>query len=340
MKAIVYTKYGPPDVLQLKEVEKPTPKDNEVLVKVYATTVTSGDVKARSSVFTPVPWLLGRIMTGLTKPKKPILGMELAGEIELVGKDVKLFRKGDQVFGTTTGLDFGSYAEYICMPEESLSKNTMLGNNVVAIKPANMTHGEAAAVPVGGLTALAFLRDMANIQSGQKVLINGASGSVGTFAVQLAKYFGAEVTGVCSTANLELVKSLGADKVIDYTKEDFTQTGETYDVIFDAVSKSSFSRCKNSLKQRGIYLATAPTLAIILQMLWTSMVGRKKVMFGGAEEKTEDLIFLKELIEEGKMKSVIDRRYPLEQTAEAHRYVEKGHKKGNVVIILEHNSKT
>jgi NADPH:quinone reductase-like Zn-dependent oxidoreductase len=340
MKAIVYTKYGPPDVLQLKEVEKPIPKDNELLVKVYATTVTSGDVKARSSIYAPVPWLLGRAMTGLTKPKRPILGMELAGEIESVGKDVKRFRKGDQVFGTTTGLGFGSYTEYICMPEEPLPKKTMLGNNVVAMKPANMTYGEAAAVPVGGLTALAFLRDMANIQSGQEVLINGASGSVGTFAVQLAKYFGAEVTGVCSTANVELVKSLGADKVIDYTKEDFTQAGETYDIILDAVSKSSFSRCKSSLKQRGIYLATAPTLAFILQMLWTSMVGRKKARFGGAEEKAEDLIFLKELVEAGKIRSVIDRCYPLEQTAEAHRYVEQGHKKGNVVITVKHSGKT
>jgi NADPH:quinone reductase-like Zn-dependent oxidoreductase len=307
MKAIVYEKYGLPEVLQLKEVEKPTPKDNEVLIKIYATTVTTGDCNARGFVFIP-PGLgpLARLMIGLRKPKKNILGTELAGEIEAVGKDVRLFREGDQVFGID-GNGLGAYAEYKCMPEEG----------ALAIKPANMTHEEAAAVPGGALTALFFLKDKGNIQSGQKVLINGASGSVGTAAVQLAKPFGAEVTGVCSTTNLEMVRSLGANKVVDYTQEDFTTSGETYDIILDTVvGKTSFSRCRNSLKQKGLYLAVAGGLQELIQMLWTSVIGSKKVIFGGgiACERKENLLFIKELIEAGKIKSVIDRSYPLEQT--------------------------
>jgi NADPH:quinone reductase-like Zn-dependent oxidoreductase len=324
MKAIVYTEYGPPEVLQLKEVAKPVPKDNEALIKIHATTVTYGDSQARKA-----DTLIQRVLFGLTRPRNNILGTDLAGDIEAVGKDVKLFREGDHVYGSSD-MGFGCYAEYKCLPE----------NGLLAIKPTNMTYEEAAAIPFGGLTALRFMRK-ANIQSGQEVLIYGASGSVGTAAVQLAKYFGAEVTGVCSTANLELVKSLGATKVIDYTKEDYAKTGQTYDVVFDAVSKSSFSRCKGSLKQRGIYLATVPTLAIMFQAPWTSIIGSRKVIFGPspATDSAEDLIFLKELIEAGKIKSAIDRRYPFEQIAEAHRYVDMGHKKGNVIITVV-NTKT
>jgi len=320
MKAIVYTEYGPPDVLQLKEVAKPTPNDNEVLIKVYATTVTTADGMMRRGES-----LVSRIILGLRKPRRKfrIPGLELAGEIEETGKDVKRFRKGEQVYGFT-GFGPGAYAEYKCMSEEGS----------LVIKPTNMTYEEAAAVVDGASTALFFLKDKADIQSGEKVLINGASGSVGSFAVQLAKYFGAEVTGVCSTANLELVKSLGADKVIDYTKEDFTRNYEAYDIIFDTVGKSSFSRCKGSLKKNGRYVVTVMGLVPLVQTLWTRMIGSKKVIFTMSVEKTEALVFIKELIEAGKLIPVIDRHYPLEQIAEAHRYVENGHKKGNVVITV------
>jgi NADPH:quinone reductase-like Zn-dependent oxidoreductase len=325
MKAVVCTKYGPPEVLQLKEVEKPVPKDNEVLIRVYAATVGLSDLMTRKGA----PFLT-RFFTGLVRPKNPILGAEFAGEIEAVGNDVKLFKKGDQVFGADlSGL--GAYAEYKSLPEDG----------VLAIKPANVTWAEAAPV-CGALAAWNFLTDQATIQRGQKVLINGASGSIGTTAVQIARYFGAEVTGVCSTTNLELVKSLGADQVIDYTQEDFTKSGQTWDVIFDAENKSSFSQCKGSLTQKGVYLKTFPGLTILLQMLWTSKIGSKKAKISatGLRPVPERLIFLNELvelIEAGKIKSVIDRCYPLEQTAEAHRYVEKGHKKGNVVITVGHN---
>jgi NADPH:quinone reductase-like Zn-dependent oxidoreductase len=328
MKAIVCTKYGPPDVLQLKEVEKPTPKDNEILVRIYATTVFAGDCEMRGLKFPILLRLLMRIGFGIRGPRKKILGQELAGEIEAVGKDVKRFKKGDQVFGTP-GFGLGANAEYKCLPEDGL----------VAIKPANMTYEEAAAVPVGGLEALHYLRK-GNIQSGQKVLINGAGGSIGTYAVQLAKYFGAEVTGVDSTGKLDMLRSIGADQVIDYTQEDFTKSGETYDVIFDVVGKSSFSHSERSLKGKGIYLSANPGVSQMLRGPRTSKIGSKKAIFGGTIYRTEDLVFLKDLIEAGNIKSVIDRRYPLEQTAEAHRYVETGHKKGHVVITVEHNNKT
>jgi|SRR5271157_2818266 len=324
MKAIIWTKYGSPDGLQLEEVAEPTPKDHEVLIRVHATTVTTGDCEMRGLKF-PIAFRLPlRIYNGFRKPKRiTILGQELAGEIESVGKDVKLFKKGDQVFGAT-GLGFGAYAEYKCLPEDG----------VLVIKPANSTYEEAAAVPTGGLEALHFLKK-GNIQSGQKVLIIGAGGSIGTFALQLARNFGAEVTGVDRAGKLDLLRSLGADQVIDYTQEDFTRSTKTYDVIFDVMGKSSFSGSVRSLKQNGRYLLGNPGLSQMLRGRWTSMRSSKKVITGAAIQKTEDLLFLKELIEAGEINSVIDRRYPLEQMAEAHRYVDTGEKKGNVVITVE-----
>ena len=329
MKAIVYERYGSPDVLELKEVEKPTPQDDEVLIRTYAATVIAGDCELRSFKFPIWIWLPLRIYIGLIRPTRVnILGQELAGEIESVGKDVKLFKKGDQIFAATE-IGCGAYAEYKCMREEK----------TLAIKPANMTYEEAAAVPTGGLNALHYLRK-ANIQNGDKVLIIGACGNMGTFAVQLAKTFGAEVTGVDSTEKLDTLRSIGADHVIDYTQEDFTKNGETYDVIFNVLGKSSISRILRSLKQNGRYLLVNPRLLSMVQGLWTSMISSKKVIFEFADYKTEDLIFLKGLIEAGKIKSVIDICYPLEQMAEAHTYVDSGHRKGNVVITVDHNNKT
>jgi NADPH:quinone reductase-like Zn-dependent oxidoreductase len=333
MKAIVWTEYGPPAVLQLKEVEKPTPKEDEVLIRIYATTVTAGDCEQRSLKL-PIWYRLPmRAYVGLIRPERiTILGMELAGEIESVGKDVTLFREGDQVFAATGFVGMGACAEYICMPEEP-------EEGALTIKPANMTYEEAAPVPVGGLEALGFLRQ-GNIQGGEKVLINGAGGTIGPYAVQLAKYFGAEVTGVDSTGKLDMLRSIGADQVIDYTQEDFTKSDQTYDFILDVVGKGSYSGCIRSLKQNGSYLIADPGPLQRVRGRWTSRTSSKKVIFGAAYPKTEDLITLKELIEAGKIKTVIDRCYPLEQTAEAHRYVDKGHKKGNVVIIVEHKNKT
>ncbi|MBK5114786.1 MAG: NAD(P)-dependent alcohol dehydrogenase [Candidatus Heimdallarchaeota archaeon] len=331
MKAIVFEKYGPPEVLQLKEIDKPTPKDKELLIKVYATAVNFGDIytrdfrkiTARKSLMPSVLWFFSKMMLGFRKPKIKILGSEFAGEIESVGKDVKLFKKGDQVFGYL-GMSMGTNAEYLCMPEKG----------TVAIKPTNMTHEEAATVSGNSMTALNILGKV-NIQSGQKVLINGASGGIGSIALQLAKNSGAEVTGVCGTPRLEYIKALGADKVIDYTKEDFTENGETYDLIFDVLGKSSFSRCKKSLNKNGIYLLANFKLPQLLQNLRTSIIGRKKVKC--VLNITENIGVIKELIEAGKIITVIDKRFPLEQAADAHSYIEKGLKKGSVVLTIDHN---
>jgi NADPH:quinone reductase-like Zn-dependent oxidoreductase len=325
MKAVVYTEYGSADVLKLKEVPKPTPRENEVLIKVHAATVTTGDVNMRGFTFVPPGFgFLPRLMFGLRGPKKNILGVEVAGVIESTGRNVSRFKPGDQVYGINSS-DVGAYAEYVCWPEK----------RALAIKPSTLTYEQAAAVPFGAGTALYFLRDLAKVQLGQKVLVNGASGGVGVYAVQLAKYYGAEVTGVCSAVNIDLVRSLGADKVIDYTKEDFRKDAEKYDIIFDAVvGKTSFSMCENSLKPKGLYLAVAGGLREMGQMIWTSMRGGRKVLAGSPAERREDLMFIKELVDAGKIKPVIDRCYSLEQTADAHRYVDTGRKRGSVVITV------
>jgi NADPH:quinone reductase-like Zn-dependent oxidoreductase len=332
MKAVVTTKYGPPEVLELREVEKPAPKEDEVLVKIYATTVTAGDCEMRNLKLPLLYQLMLRLGFGFTKPRNKIPGTELAGEIETVGKDVTQFKEGDQVFGAA-GMGFGTNAEYITLPAEP---GEMEGG--VAIKPTNMTFEEAATVPFGGRDALHFLR-LGNIQSGQRILINGAGGSIGTFAIQLAKYYGAEVTAVDSTPKLDMLRSIGADHVVDYTQEDFTETGEVYDVIFDVIGKVSFSRSEKSIKQNGIYLLANP-VSQMFQALWTRMTSSHNVIMQTASGTIADLIFLRELIEDGKIKTVIDRTFPLEQIVEAHRYVEKGGKLGNVVITMEHNNKT
>ncbi len=326
MKAVICTKYGSPDVLQISEVEKPTPKDDEVLIRVRATTVARGDCELRRFEFPLILQLPARAGFGFRGPRRKILGQELAGEIESVGRSVKLFKKGDRVFAFT-GFHLGAYAEYNCLPERGL----------IAVMPANTTYEEAAAVPVGGLHALHFL-ERANIRSGQKVVVVGAGGSIGTFAVQIAKRsFGAEVTGVDSGGKLDLVLSLGADHVVDYAKEDFTKSGQTYDVIFDAVGKSSFSGCIKSLKENGLYLLGSPGMSQWVRGRWTSGTSSRKVIAGMTTYRTKDLVSLKELIEAGKMRPVIDRSYPLEQIAEAHRYVDTGQKTGNVVITVVQN---
>lgn len=320
MKAIICTKYGPPEMLQFQDVAKPTPKDDEVLVKIQAAVVTPSDCAFRKAD----PFII-RLMYGLMQPKFSIPGVEFAGQIEALGKAVTQFKQGDPVYGISPDR-FGAHAEYMCLP----------ANKPCAIKPTNASFAETVAICDGALTALIFLRDVAKLQHGQKILINGASGAVGVYTVQLAKYYGAHVTGVCSTANMALVTSLGADQVIDYTQTDFTKAEQSYDVIFDAVGKSSFAQCKAALTPTGMYLSTVPSLTILLQMLWTAKIGSKKAKFvaSGLMQNKDNLNFITQLIEAGVLKAVIDRRYPLAQVSEAHRYVETGRKKGNVVIMI------
>lgn len=323
MRAIVYTRYGPPDVLQVEEVPTPAPGDGQLLIRTRATTVTSGDWRVRSLTMPAGFGLLGRLALGVSGPRQRILGTEASGEVEAVGKGVGSFRVGDRVFAFR-GARMGCHAEYVCMPEDG----------AVALKPANLTYDEAAALSFGGTTALGFFR-RGGLREGERVLVNGASGGVGTAAVQLARHFGATVTGVCSTANVELVRSLGAEHVIDYTQEDFTRNGATYDVIVDTAGTAPFSRSRGSLTERGRLLAVLGGLPDLLRVPWVSMTSRRKVVAGPVAGRPEDLRLLAELAEAGAYRPVIDRRFPFEQAAEAHRYVDTGRKKGNVVITLE-----
>ena len=332
MKAVIWTKYGPPDVLEVREVEKPAPKDDEILIKIYATTVTAGDAEMRSLDFPIYFSPLIRLWRGFLKPKEnSIMGTELAGEVEAVGKDVKKFKEGDKVFGAA-GMNFGTNAQYICLPEDP---DEMEGG--VAIMPSNMTYEEAATVPFGGREALHFLR-LGNLRPGQKILINGAGGSIGTFGVQLAKHYGLEVAAVDSTAKLDMLRSIGADRVFDYTQEDFTQSGEVYDVILDVVGTVSFSRSAKSITPDGTYLLANPLRGQMIRGPWTRMTSSRKVVMQTASGTVEDLIYLRELVEAGTIKTVIDRTYPLEQIVEAHRYVETGAKMGNLVITVAHDN--
>ena len=315
MKAIVCTRYGPPDILELRDIDKPIPRDGQVLIRVQASSVTPMDWRFRSGRFP------ARIATGLLRTRFPVLGFEVAGEIEATGPNVRHLKQGDHVYGATPR--GGAHAEYVSVSEEE-----------VVPKPEHMTYEEAATVPFSGNTALAYLRDLGGIRSGHSVLVNGASGGTGIFAVQLAKHFGASVTGVCSTTNLDMVRSLGADEMIDYTKDDFTAAGRRYDIVFDAVGKSSFSRCKPLLRPNGTYMSTVATVPLPLQMLWTSRFGDRKARFTLPGRSRDDLLFLKELIEAGKVRTVIDRAYPLSETADAHRYMETGHAKGKVAITV------
>lgn len=328
MKAVIHTKYGTPDELQIQEIDRPVPKDNEVLIKIHATTVTTSDCNVRNLTFVPKSFIfISKMIFGFKKPRINVLGLDFAGVVEKTGANVKKFKSGDKVFGST-GTKMGCHAQFCCVQE----------NGAMAIKPDDMSWEEAAAIPLAGNTALYFIRDLGKVQSGQKILIHGASGAIGTYAIQLAKHFGAEVTAVCSGSNAEMVRSLGADKVIDYTKEDFTQSDERYDFVFSVVGKTTFSQSRNILKEKGIYLENMLEVTDILKMMWTSITGGKKIKGGVSLENAANLNFFIELIKSGKLKPVIDRSYPLEKISEAFQYAEQGHKKGTVVITVKHDN--